>query len=243
MAHLVGNLIQSRTKVKENVTTNADQIQVQSMSSSCLICPDLCDENELKLNDDHLIALLDSSLNILEKLAIDTSQKENFAKQERSFKKQFFESIDLLAQLYGFFGLVKKRIDVFSLKIDLLNFEFEINLESALVDFESVYVNVTLQLMKAYLSLSMCDEFAFLLLSQKLNPDPLKANLSDLDENLGKKLKNTKPTKSTKASDLITYADLESIDKLNRILISKVETQVVYHLVIAHYFILRHKVS
>ena len=237
MAQYVGSLIQSRSKVKENVTTNADQIQMQSMSSSCLICPELCDENSLKLNEDHLLALLDSSLSILEKLANDKTQKENFTKQERSFKKQFFESIDLLAQLYGFFGFAKKRIEVFNLKIELLSIEFELNIEMALIDFESVYASVLLQLMKAYLNLSMCDEFVALLLSQKsINPDPFKMNI-DLKEDLSKKLK-----KPSKTLNTILFSELDNIDKANRVLTNKTETLVVYNLVIAHYFILKHKV-
>ncbi len=241
MAQYVSSLIQSRSKVKENVTTNADQIQMQSMSSSCLICPELCDENTLNLNDDHLMAQLDSSLNLLEKLANDKTQKENFIKQERSFKKQFFESVDLLAQLYGFFGFAKKRIEVFHLKIELLNFEFELNIELALIDFESVYANVLLQLMKAYLNLSMCDEFVVLLFSKKLiNPDPFKMNI-EFNEDLNKKLKNVKPLKIPNTQ--ISYSDLDSIDRVNKVLTHKTETQVVYNLVIAHYFILKHKVN
>lgn len=240
MSQMVCNLIQARSKVKENVTTNADQIQVQSMSSGCLICPDLCDETNLKMSDDYLISQLDSSLAILERIVDCKIQKESFISQERSLKKQFYESADLLAQLYGFFGLLAKRIQVFNLKIELLSLEFERNAEMASADFETIYVNGLLQLMKAYLNTNMCDEFAGLLLKEKVNPEFLKMNY-DSDDALNSNKKNKNVKKPSKTSS-ISFQELENIEKSNKIMLSKPEAIIVFYLVISHYLILKHKV-
>ena len=59
----------------------------------------------------------------------------------------------------------------------------------ASADFETIYVNGLLQLMKAYLNTNMCDEFAGVLLKEKVNPDFLKMNY-DSDDALNSNKKN-----------------------------------------------------
>lgn len=247
MTQNVTNLIQSRSKVKENVTTNADQIQVQSMSSSCIICAELCDESSLKMSDDQILLLLDSSFIILERLSRDSASREQFITEDRSIKKQFYESVDLLAQLYGFFGLLTKRIQIFNFKLDLLSAEFEYAPEFAQVDFETTYTNCVLQLMKVYLNANMCDEFAQLLLKEKINVDNGKqpSEEDELSASNKKNAKNLKkPTvKHSVSPSGISFQELDTIDQNNKILLGKPENQIVYHLTIAHYFILKRKVN
>jgi hypothetical protein len=239
MSQLVCSLVQSRSKAKENITTNADQIQVQSMSSSSLICPDLCDETSLKMNDDCMLEQLEVSFKILNDIYNDKFLKDDLIKQDRSFKKQFFESIDLLAQLYGFFGLLTKRIKVFNFKLEFLKLEFEHNTVVAFADFESLYSSCLLQLMKTYLNTNMCNEFVDLLLSDKVNkenapaPTPITSTTN----------KSTKPeSNAKKPSKLSRFQDVDEIDKVNKILLAKPETLIYYNLLIAHYFVLKHKV-
>ncbi len=164
----MSQLVKPRSKFKENIMTNSDQMH--AASSSSLIYPDLCDEKSLKMNDDCIIKLLEVTFKILDDIFNDKWLINDLIKQERSFKKQFYESIDLLAQLYGFFGLLNKRIRVFNFKLEFLKLEFtEHNTAAVFAHFESVYSSCLLQLMKIYLNSNMCDEFVDVLLSDKVN--------------------------------------------------------------------------
>jgi hypothetical protein len=85
----------------------------------------------------------------------------------------------------------------------------------------------------------MCNEFVDLLLSDKVNkenapaPTPITSTTN----------KSTKPeSNAKKPSKLSRFQDVDEIDKINKILLAKPETLIYYNLLIAHYFVLKHKV-
>ena len=141
------------SKETTNVTTNADQLQ--TVSSVNLICPEICDETEMKSDDSVLINKLDSCFANLEHLVSSTALKKSFIEEDRSLKKQFYESADLLAQMYGFFGMLMNRIRIFNIKLKLLNYDIQNSSSLATMDYESIYTSTLLHLMKAYLSSNM----------------------------------------------------------------------------------------
>ena len=232
MSQCVGSLIQSRTKVKDtaNITTNADNLHLQTISSTNLICPEICDETGLKMDDSFLIKRLNDCADILECLSSSSASKQGFSAEEKTVKKQFYESVDLLAQLYGFFGILVDRIKVFNMKLELLSFELEHADHSMYSDFDTIYTQTLLCLLKAYLNANMYEEFESLVLDDKFRG----ARSSKQDEAAGKD--KTPPLK-------ISFQNIEMLSKRNKTIQAKPETLITFHLTLAHYLILKHQVN
>jgi len=150
--------------------------------------------------------------------------KQAFVKEEKSVKKQFYESADLLAQLYGFFGILASRVKVFNMKLELLHYDLESNINSYSSDYETIHTTTLLHLMKAYLNAKMFEEFLSLVLDEKFR---------------GPKADDSQKTANVLTK--VTYQDIEDLNKLNKNISAKPESQVAYHLALAHYLILRHQ--
>ena len=132
----------------------------------------------------------------------------------------------MLAQLYGFFGLLTCRTKVFNIKLELLNYDVEKGTANAFIDFDCVYTSTLLHLMKAYLNANMFEDLIDLIFDNKFKG--IKSNPDDVN-----KLKDTK----------ISYQNIEDMNKHNKTISSKPETLIAYHLALAHYFILKHQVN
>ena len=152
------NLIQSRMKIKDStqITTNADSLHLQTVASQYLICPELCDENSLYINDETLIKQLDICYSILESITYKKNLKELMLNLEKNLLKQFYESTDLLAQMYGFFGLVVNRVKTLRIKLNFLYLDYD-HLQQQ--NNDSIFSQTVINLMKALLNANMCDEY------------------------------------------------------------------------------------
>ena len=238
MSSQMSNLMQSRIKIKDtaaDIKTNADNLSLQTISSSSLICTEFCDENGIKMDDSIIMKKLDHCLKILENLSESKEFKENLYREEKTLKKQFFESIDLLGQMYGFFGILLNRIKVFNMKLDILNSEIE--KANSYDQVGPIYTSNVFNLMRAYLNANMCDEFL------QLNNIFLNANLAD-DNSINKNVES-KAKKEPKGSKTKGYSlkDIKSLVERNRLISSKPESLIHYYLLLSHYYILKHKVK
>lgn len=181
------------------------------------------------MDDSLLIQKLDECFVSLEYLVSSVAVKESFIKEEKSLKKQFYESTDLLAQLYGFFGILKQRIKVFNIKLELLNFDVEMGTTAgANSEFECIYTGTLLHLMKALLNASMFNEFIGLVFDNKFRAT--KCGGSDSNSS------------SSSAEIRISYQNIEELNSYNKSISSKPESLIAYHLALAHYFVLKHQV-
>ena len=117
--------------------------------------------------------------------------------------------------------MLTSRIKVFTIKLDLLNFDQK---NSQNTDYDNISTTTLLHLMKAYLNANMFDEFLSLV----------------FDDRFGKGSKS-EPTKENSPRK-INYQNIEKLEKLNKNVSSKPETLISYHLALAHYLILKHQV-
>jgi len=179
----------------------------------------------MKSDDTILIDKLNNCMKNLEYLVSSMAVKEDFVKEDKSTKKQFYESADLLAQLYGFFGILTSRVKVFNMKLELLDYDLKNSPSSSSSDFESIHTTTLLHLMKAYLNASMFDEFLSLVFDEKFR------GFKSGDE----------PQKPANVPVKVTYQDIENLSKLNKNISVKPESLVAYHLALAHYLILKHQ--
>jgi len=263
----VANLIQSRLKIREAtvVQTNADNLHLQSIATQFLICPELATETELNMNDSSLISQLDGCLFILESICNKKVISEKLKLLEKTLYKQFFDSIDLLAQLYGFFGVLTNKAKTLKFKLEMLcisDFEKINSLNSEGLVF---YANTINNLMKSYLSAGMCEEFENLnreiLIStenqetknsadsKSITPKTLGNSVNGVNLNKNSSLNaNTEanPSKRKSIPNVTTDFSLEKslvLLEKNKIISNKPETLISYYLSLTHYFILAHKVS
>ena len=125
MAKLVKGLVQTRIKMKESTQTltNADNLHLQPTQTCCLVCPELDSNADLDTVDVELAECAAALRRVHKQLS--AADKEEVTKffLDRTLKKQFYDSVDLLAQLFGFFGLVTSRAETLRLKLDMLNFD------------------------------------------------------------------------------------------------------------------------
>jgi hypothetical protein len=236
MMNLVKGLVQTRLKVKEStqILTNTDNLHLQPTQTGSLICPELCSESngeeekkrELFCNDltSCLVSLrkLQKSLGLLDKEELDQFL------HDKPLKKQFYDCIDLLGQLFGFFGLIVMRVDTLRLKLDILNFEkaklpFSPNpTNKAIVPIDTANYSLTIvYLAKAYLNANMCDAF------EQLN-----------EEILGEKMRGSSGADDRKMASMEKM--LHKIE-VNRFIAAKPDTLVAYQLVFMHYLILKRR--
>ncbi len=159
----------------------------------------------------------------LEYLVSSMAVKEDFVKEDKSTKKQFYESADLLAQLYGLFGILTSRVKVFNIKLELLDYDLKNTPISS--DYESIHTSTLIHLMKAYLNAKMFDEFLSFIFDEKFR------GFKSGDE----------PQKPANVPVKVTYQDIENLNKLNKNISAKPESLVAYHLALAHYLILKHR--
>ena len=177
------------------------------------------------MDDSILIQKLDECFVSLEYLVSSVAVKESFIKEEKFVKKQFYESTDLLAQLYGFFGILKSRIKVFNIKLELLNYDVEKGNIATNTDFDCIYTGTLLHLMKALLNANMFNEFIGLVFDNKFRAVKTGSDLSP-----------------SNAEIRISYQNIEELNNYNKSISSKPDTLIAYHLALAHYFVLKHQV-
>ncbi len=261
----VANLIQSRMKVREAtpVQTNTDNLHLQSISTHFLICPELATETDLLMSDSSLLAQLDACLSILQNICSNKEINEKIKSLEKTLSKQFFDSIDLLAQLYGFFGVLTNKVKALRFKIDLLCINDNEKVNSLTTENLVSYASSINNLMKSYLNAGMCEDFEILnteILYSTENQDT-KSKEEESKEAAPKTLGNSSVANMTKKacinietnavkrkSNTNTTIDFSFEKTLlllekNKIISSKPETLISYYLSLTHYFILAHKVS
>ncbi|CAF0715451.1 unnamed protein product [Brachionus calyciflorus] len=213
MLDAMKNLVDSRLKLKDkaNVLTNADNLYLQTPCTQSLICPEICDEFTVNVDDTELIKKLDSCLNILEEI----NKSHSLKKIDKTLEKQFYEFVDILAQFYGFLGLILNRSKCLSIKFDILSKHIDQSSQ-----LETIYSNTVINLMKSYLNTCQIDNMECFL----------------------KKLFNPDQASQTKTS-IKSYDDLDlkQLYEKNSYLLNKPEFQVAYYLNLMHYLILKNK--
>ena len=260
----VANLIQSRMKVREAtpVQTNTDNLHLQSISTQFLICPELATETDLLMSDLSLLSQLDTCLSILESVCSKNDIHEKMKILEKTLSKQFFDSIDLLAQLYGFFGILIKKAKTLKIKAELicLNDNEKVNLLNS--ENLAWYASTINNLMKSYLNAGMSEEFENLNKEILISTESQETKIKDESkEATPKTLGNSSVANSainicvnaetsTSKRKSITNVTVDfSFEKTlallekNKIISSKPETLISYYLTLTHYFILVRKVS
>ena len=263
MCSNVANLIQSRMKVREAtpVQTNTDNLHLQSISTHFLICPELATETDLLMTDSSLLAQLDACLSILQNICANKEINEKIKSLEKTLSKQFFDSIDLLAQLYGFFGVLTNKVKALKYKIDLLCINDNEKINSLTTENLVSYASTINNLMKSYLNAGMCEDFENLnkeILYSTENQDT-KSKEEESKEAAAKTLGNSSVANMTKKAcvnietNVVKRNSITTIDfsfektllllEKNKIISSKPETLISYYLALTHYFILAHKVS
>jgi hypothetical protein len=262
----VANLIQSRLKIREAtvVQTNTDNLHLQSIATQFLICPELATETELNMNDSSLISQLDGCLFVLEAICNKKVISEKLKLLEKTLYKQFFDSIDLLAQLYGFFGVVTNKAKTLKFKLEMLCISDLEKINSLNSEALVSYANTINNLMKSYLSAGMCEEFENLNREILISTDSQETKNSADSKNITPKTlgnsngvninknsnlnANTEANSGKKKSIPNTTTDF-SLEKTlvllekNKLISSKPETLISFYLTLTHYFILAHKVS
>lgn len=264
MCSNVANLIQSRMKVREAtpVQTNTDNLHLQSISTNFLICPELATETDLLMTDSSLLTQLDACLSILQNICTNKEIKEKIKSLEKTLSKQFFDSIDLLAQLYGFFGVLTSKVKALKFKIDLLCINDNEKINSLTTENLVSYASTINNLMKSYLNAGMCEDFENLnkeILYSTENQDTKSKEEESREApktlgnssvtNVTKKACVNIETNAVKRKSITNTAIDFSFEKTllllekNKIISSKPETLISYYLALTHYFILAHKVS
>ena len=231
------NMVQMRLKVKDSSqalkTTNADSLYLQTAASHHLVCTDLCDESGLKLSDAPLVKRLHACYAVLESVARARDVRDAFVRLEKSVQKQFYELVDLVAQIYGFFGLLVGRVNTLQIKLLLVGYALDHESQhnpTVALNKDTIYSQTVVNLMKAMLNANMRDEFG------KLNASLVAATTATDEVVTTSRRKST-----TKVATDSTSCDLSAIEK-HKYFSPKPEMQVLYHLALTHYFILENRV-
>jgi hypothetical protein len=237
------NIFSSRFKSKnnENTLTNTDNLQnlaSTETSDNHLVCTELLlkiDENVEKERD--FLNQLDGVYEILRE--INPNSVDSFDIKFLSLKNQLFASIDLIANIFGFFCAPLRKIDCLNLKLQFLSKELNIKLpvipqvnlnELPIQTFAGISISLTssndtyltsntantvLQLMKSYLNLHYFDQLNDL--NMFLTKKTIDQCISDGDYNI---------------------QDATLIQK-NKIFGNKKEFILTYYLMVSHYLILK----
>jgi hypothetical protein len=234
MCEWMANLSKSRLKLRDSAaaaasTTNADNLHLQAATMQCLVCPELCDERSLNTDNQSLIDQLNACLSLLSVLLQDESKlKVEFLYNEKRIciKKQFYEVIDLLAQMYGFFGYPCQRVHVLEHKLRLLELENEKasgNSHWMSIVHDTIYTNTLINLFKAQLNANMCEEY-----------ESLNKRIFDGIHQDKQQQSSLSPTNKIQIN---VDESIRLIEK-HRFFSSKPEALVAYYLTLAHYFVL-----
>lgn len=246
MRQYTGNLIQSRIKTKEisSITTNTDNLHLQTISTQCIICPEVGNENNLYMSDSELTNQLEFNLSSLENLVANVQVKECLSKIEKTLLKQFIESVELLAQLFGFFGFPSCKAKVLEYKLDILNCSFE---KETCQNKEILMSNTIISLMKSYLNAGMCNDFDKL--SKRLFSENgiFVCDQKSPKQSLEKKKNARKKDVSDSVHQNQNFADLKLEEVLNlietrKLFGNKSDLMVWFYLSLSHFYILKHKV-
>jgi hypothetical protein len=204
MLNSVTNLIESRIKVKDttHILTNTDNLELQTTTNECLICKELIggDSNGSEANatttknDEYasLMQQLDNCMAIIDAILLKKKDhKAAFSSEVKHLAKpllkQFYDSIDLLAQLYAFFGYLNKRCRVLACKLELMNFLLNEQQQpqaaarwTSLSNFDSIYSSTVISLLKSFVRVNMCDNFE-LVNNQLLNLNGVESGQKSTD--------------------------------------------------------------
>jgi hypothetical protein len=240
MFDIFKNLAYTRTKIKEQtqVLTNTDNLHLQPAKTSNLICPEFCDETGFHMDCEKEM-LTEDLMHCMKILRLNKSQLCSIVNDDhldlttyqgdKALKKQFYDSVDLLAHFFGFLGHNTHRCEVLKLKFEMLCFEkskFKDQSQLTTNWSSNEHYSVTfIHLSKAYLSENKCDEFE---------------ELSEIffDESI--KLEETKDAKRMRENVEELFVDVFEPKKF---LSNKAEIQLTYLISLAHYLVLKKKVS
>lgn len=222
-----------------------------------------------------LMELLDRCADSIDNIAscLDESSSSNgadfeFSREEKSLVKQFLDSLELLAHVYGFFRCNEKRTSVLEQLVKIArrlvgsrNAIDEVKTKNSTGKVDNVYAIACVDLMRAYVESHRCDLFEIfvndmfgVMPSINLNESasdktPLIVG-TDLTNKPATTSKRTAKSSSTKTSSSSSSSSSKSIDSYvdkviaaydaNKTLNSK--PNVTFYLIFTHYLILRHKV-
>jgi hypothetical protein len=252
----MSDLVISRLKEKETtvILTNSDSLQLQTITTERLLCPQFINPaNEANLsNNDDLMELLESSFKILEAIDKSPDHINEIITLDKSLQKQLFESVDLLAHIYGLFGYLEKRLKTFENKYKILKTIQASNNNATtcgLNNFDPIFTETCINLMKCYINVHKCDQYETLMGRIFAVPIPNETPIVSVLNNKPSSSGSSSQKKSS-ASTVTAKLTIDSyVDKVltafeeHKLFSAKPETLFVLQIVFTHYLILKHRVS
>lgn len=238
-SRMMKSLTETRIRIKEGnhetsesddkqIKTNADRLSLQTTQTVCLIVPDWFKDDtrdlQVESNQTRLQELLKLLRLVYEEIMDQDSSldKHDSLFGDPTMKKQFYDSIDLYAQVCGFMGFLVNKAEALQMKFKILKVDesFMTRGEQQLDSTAAIQYGVTfINLCKALLNLSNCAKVEklfqqFLFKDEHVTSGKLDSNLSDL---------------------------IQRIDQ-NKILGFKEEMRVDFFILLAHFFALTRRV-
>ena len=246
----MSELVESRLKETTVILTNSDSLQLQTITTERLLCPQFINEANSSDNDD-LIELLEPCFKILETIAQKGANDQELwivemVTGDKTSQRQFFELIDLLANIFGLFGYLDKRLKTFEYKYKILKFiQKNEGIVSSMKIFEPIFIETCIDLMRFNINLHKCDQFEILLSRIFSVPIPQEApKAAETDSITDISCQKKSASSTTKSTTNDSYVDkVVAAFENDKLFSAKPDTLVTLYMIFTHYLVLKHRVS